>query len=425
MIERTPEQLEALVLSSLTSTERVLRAIQLGLISKAFQAAENRGAWDRLTENVRGGSPLPSQADLRERGVEVVEGVEDYEGYVEELVKVSTAGRAYSILQQHVPNIVKNPMGSVKSMIGDLSDILTGVNVHVGMTDSDAPKRVELLRRQREVVDEGGVIGIPTGLAIFDDERRTWKPGELVTIIGYQGIGKSFLLAYFCCVAYMEGKKILMLTPEDSKLEMDLRVDTLLSHLDTERTGEEWGFTLTKLQLAEVDIDRYKQWCEKFALRGDWVTVDSGAQGSFSVEEVLALTREHRPDVLAINGFHMLTTSTGKSKSWETMFEAGRQIKGLTHDMEIVTLAVSQATREAGVIPDEPPEPFQVAYGHAIVEDSDRIISLGGVKGNPKRRTFKVPKFRNGPPTTHREYLEFDVDRGFIRQVKRSKQGGF
>lgn len=422
MSERTPEQLEALVLSSLTSSERTLRAIQLGLIPEAFQAAENRSAWERLAETARGGSSLPSLADLRERGVEVVEGVQDYEGYVEELVKISTAGRAYGILQQYVPGIGEDPNASIRGIMSGLSDILTGVNIHVGFTDSDAPERAEELRRQRQVVEEGGTIGISTGLAVFDDGRRTWRPGELISIIGYQGIGKSWLLAYFCCVAYMEGKKILFLTPEDSKLEIDLRVDTVLSYMDTERSGEKWDFTLTKLQQASVDIDRYKQWCEKFSLRGDWVTIDSGDKGSFSVEDVLALTREHRPDVLAINGFHMLTA---EGKSWERMYTAGQLVKGLTHDMGMVTIAVAQARREAGVIPDEPPEPWQVAYGHAIVEDSDRIISLGGVKGNPKRRTFKVPKFRNGPLITSREYIEFDVDNGYIRQVKRSTQGRF
>lgn len=422
MSERTPEQLEALVLSSLTSLERVLRAIQLGLVPEAFQAVENRGAWERLAENARAGRPLPSLADLKERGIEVVEGVEDYEEYVEELVKISTAGRAYSILQRHVPDIGEDPPTSIRSILGGLSDILTTVNVHVGGTDSDALERVEEIRRQRQVVEEGGTIGIPTGLAIFDDQQRAWRPGELITIIGYQGIGKSWLLIYFCCVAYMSGKKILMLSPEDSKLELDLRVDTIMSYMDTEQTGEEWGFTLTELQQGAVDIDRYKKWCEKFSLRDDWVTVDSGDQGSFSVEDVLSLAREHRPDVLAINGFHMLTT---EGQSWERMFSAGQQIKGLTHDMGIVTLAVSQARRETGVLPDEPPEPYQVAYGHAIAEDSDRIISIGGVRGNPKRRVFKVPKFRNGPQTTHREYLEFDVDRGYIRQAKRGKQEGF
>ncbi len=423
MSERTPEQLEALVLSSLTTPDRVLRAISLGLIPEAFLAVENREGWERLAENVRNGADLPSLADLMERGVAVVAGVEDYEIYVEELVKVSTASAAFGILQRHVPEIGEDPNKSIRHIIAGLSEALTETNVHVGYTDRDANARLQGMLEQQKIVAEGGTIGIETGLAIFDDERRTWKPGELITIIGYQGIGKSWLLAYLCSVAYMQEKKILFLTPEDSKLEIDLRVDTIMSLLDFERTGEEWGFSQTKLQLAEVDMKKYADWCEKFALRGDWVTIDSGDQGGFSAEEVAALTREHRPDILAINGFHLLTADSGQS--WETMFEAGRIIKGLTHDLGIVTLNVSQARREAGVIPDEPPEPWQIAYGHALVEVSDRIISLGSVKGNPKRRTFKVPKFRNGPPTTSREYLEFDVDRGFIRQVKRKKGEGY
>lgn len=416
MTDRTPEQTEVLVLSSLTSNDRVAHALRLGLTVDAFQVEIHRQAWERTLAAFQGGRTVLTEADLREQGVAVVVGVEDYEAYVRELVDFSTAGRAYSVLQKGVPSIGSRPREAVREIISGLSDIVSSTSLHVGRTDEDAHERLEHMLRLREIIGQDEVFGIPTGLAVFDDAAFTWKPGELATVFGYSGFGKSWLLVYFCCIAYLAGKKILFLTPEESKLDVELRTDVVLSRLVEEKHGEEWGFTHKSFINGSVDIEKYKQWTERFALRGDWVTIDAGTEGSFSVDDAVALTREHRPDVLAINGFHMLTTSKGRS--WEQMFESGQRIKGLTQDLGITTLAVTQARREAGIIPDDPPDPYDVAYGHAIVESSDRLISLGKVRGSPLRRVFKVPKFRNGPEITNRMYLEFDVDHGVIRQVK-------
>lgn len=420
-MERTPEQLEALVLSSLTTVERLAAAMRAGLTADAFQVDAHRQAFERGLDALKGGRALPSPADLREAGVEVTEEVEDYEHYVAGLVRAFVAGRSYAVLQRHVPALSgEEPVSAIREIVSGLSGLLGSVSVHVGETDAEAGERLEVLRAQREIVEQGGTLGIPTGLPIFDDVGLDWRPGELVAILGYSGIGKSWLLDYFCCRAYLAGKKVLFLTPEDSKHEVGLRTDVVLSHLVEEQNGETWGFTFTSLNNAAVDLDRYREWAEKFALRSDWVTVDAGTRGSFSVEDVLAMTREHRPDVLAINGFHMLATERGH-QSWERMFEAGRLVKGLVQDLGITAIAVTQARRDAGVVPDSPPEPHDVAYGHGIVESADRVISMGKARGQALRRSFTVPKFRNGPEVHTRHYLEFDVDRGHIRQVVKKK----
>ena len=389
-LDKTPEQLEALVLSSLTSPERVMAAVQEGVSSVAFQIPENRAAWDRLLETATHGKPHPSLEDLRQIGVSVVEDVSDAEIYVKEL------SRARS-----------------------------------GRTDQGASTRVEHLKEMREQVVQGKDIGITTGLPAFDDKQDGWRPGEVIAIIGILGAGKSFLLTYFCCQAYLAGKKVLLISPENPVIDMEFRVDTFLARM----SGEEWDFTLRDLRTAftkfpkeeaEKHLKKYAEWCERFSWRDDWVTIDTGEHGPFSVENVLSLAREHRPDLLAVDGFHLIR-GNGK-QGWEQIFETGQLIKGVTQELGMTTIGVAQANRASGVIPDEPPELHEVAYGMGIVEAADRVLSIGKTRGNKNRRSFKVPKFRNGEEIQVRQHLEFDVNIGNISQIvketKNKEAGG-
>jgi KaiC/GvpD/RAD55 family RecA-like ATPase len=411
MPDLTPDDVELLALSGLRTAESVQWAIRQGLLSSAFQNDAHRRAWELLVERTTGGGTLPGAADLAALGVQVIDDARDYETHVAGLVRYDVARRARVILLEQVPRLDEDPEGTIKHLSQAFSSIITVSDAHTGLSDKDAGERVQEVKNRVLARAEGRSWGIPTGLPVFDDEGAAWQPGEVVAIMGIPGSGKSSVLVYFCCMAYLAGKRVLLLSPENSKRDMEWRIDVFLSRLDS----PDWGLTLKDLRNGTVDMAKYEEWTKRFARRDDWITVDSGERGDFTVNDVISLTREHRPDVLAIDGFHLLN---GPGKSWEVMFDAAKRIKGLSQGMGITTLCVTQANREAAVIQEDTPEQHQAAYGNAIVEDANRLISLAKVRGNKLQRVFKVPKFRDGPEITYRQYLEFDVNRGIVRQLQ-------
>lgn len=411
MHNSTPAEVERLALSAMKTADAVQWALKRGLAVEAFQTEAGAAVWSLLRERALSGSPLPGPDDMRALGLEPADGARDFQTYVEELVRAGVASRARASLMTRVQKLDEDPEGTVRAIAADMAGLSIGTDLHVGMSDRDAADRLVLIRERVEAKSAGRSLGIPTGLPVFDDIGGEWRPGEVATVMGATGSGKSFMLVYWCCVAYAAGRRVLLLSPENTKTDMEWRVDVILSRLDS----EDWGLTLDGLRMGTIDVAAYERWLDRFGLRDDWITVDSGeGGGAFTADDVVALAREHRPDILALDGFHLLA---GKGKSWEVMFEAGKRIKGLAQGLGIPILCATQATREASVIQEDTPELSQAAYGYAIMEDSNRVVGMARQRGNKGRRIFRVTKWRDGPDVTQRQYLSFDVNRGLIRQV--------
>lgn len=230
----------------------------------------------------------------------------------------------------------------------------------------------------------------------------------------------SWFLAKCGAYAYMKHhKRVVFLSPESTIADVEARLEPIFARLMIEE-----GLLDTKDVLSNRDIrnlsinpDLYRRFHTVLAGfdRSDWITRDSGDAGIFTVPDIIAAAREYRPDMLIIDGFHLIR---GSGKSWETMKEAAEALKGLAQDMGLVVLGGTQAQRDAVVAADDAPGMGQTAYGMALVEAANRVISLGPVSNRHDRRMFKVPKFRDGAKILERQYLQFDVDTGDIRQLE-------
>jgi hypothetical protein len=166
-----------------------------------------------------------------------------------------------------------------------------------------------------------------------------------------------------------------------------------------------------------VDLQLYEKWLGELSSERRWVTADSTETptGKFALKDIAALVAAHRPDMLLIDGFHLIGGS--KDEQWKVIAEAGQTLKALAQRNGMVVIVAMQVVREAMKTTGEAPDLQHGAYGKALIEDSDRVFSLAMPKGQPKLRYLKVPKTRDGEPVTIRVHLAFDVDVGDIRQV--------
>jgi len=203
---------------------------------------------------------------------------------------------------------------------------------------------------------------------------------------------------------------VLFLSPESTNFEIEARMDAIL--------GRFMGYEISNRAIMKgfIDDELYSKYLKEVMLSGrkDWKTRDSGDRGVFTLSDIEAQAREFRPDILAIDGFHLIK---GLGSSWENMKAAAESIKGLAQHLGMVVIAGSQAQREAAMAIDDTQELGQVAYGMGLVETANRVITLVEKKGDQQQRVFKVPKMRGGEKILNRRYLKFNVDVGEIYEL--------
>ena len=414
-MEQTPEQIELAFLSSLTTAESVAAAQAAGVDSMSFQVDAHVKAWMYLARRAEGGVDVTHGDVLAVTGLQLMSDVGDTGELREMLVQSSVSRRAISAIMDIAPSLEQDARAGVVDIIGKLQELITAEQTHESNFSMDADQRLQLMLDRINKVEEEGYIGIPTGLEFFDAGGDTWKPGEMSAIVGATNAGKSWLLLWFCKNAAFHTKKnVLFLSPENTVTDIEARLDAMYAN--------EMGFELSNrgLRNGTVDGEEYAKYIGAFKNQpmGEMIVRDSGSRGVFTIQDIIALCREHRPDILAVDGFH-LVQGPG-DKSWERMKVAAEQLKGLAQDLGITILTVSQAQRDAVLAPDDAPEIGQIAYGMALGEACNRILSMAEKRGSPKQRVVKLIKNRDGERANQRFYIRFDVDAGNLGQTDAS-----
>lgn len=410
--DQLPEEVELYVLSAMTSPDAVLKAAAAGIGDMSWQIEAHARAWDYLYQRARLGEAASRNDVYGAVGVELRPDITDSETFLEELVRRTVHREATARIIARIEELNgPNPQKTVELLIGDLADIAKNSSSHTSYVDTDAMLRVDRMEARAAIKEAGGTIGIRSGLPALDREGLNWRPGEAVAIQGPLNVGKSTLLLWFCAYAYYHDRaKVLFLTPESTIEEVEDRLDPML--------GRFMGYDLSNQRIRNglEDLEVFRDYASKLAeeSRSGFIIRDSGDSGTFSVADILQQAREHRPDILAIDGVHLIS---GAGKTWENMKQAAEALKGLAQHMGLVIIGGTQVTRDAVVADGDVPDLGQSAYGMAFLEAANKVISLAEKRGDPMQRIWKLIKNRGGPKLLSKQFLRFDVDRGDIGEL--------
>ena len=186
---------------------------------------------------------------------------------------------------------------------------------------------------------------------LVTEQHRGVFPGEVITLVGASGVGKSLLAMNTSIHWLLDGLNVLLVAA-DMKPEMTMiRAHSMLMKTNTEH--------MHKVPLVA---------------RKSFANLLNHLEGSLhipniaprNVAEISSLVTEHSIDALVVDGTYFLQASFGKnglSRGWENMSIVSNELKDLAHKTNIPVLSVSQTNRE-GV----------VAYSSSLEQDSDIVL---------------------------------------------------
>jgi len=326
---------------------------------------------------------------------------------IDELAGLDLRFKTTKILEQSVELLKTEPKAAIDLLVNKLLSLKKTNKLAKSITDKDAVLRLEKYLKKRAVVQSGKVLGLKTGFKLFDDDNVGWQEGNLIGIIGRLGVGKSWLLLYSSCISYLDGHRILFLSPEMTVDEVEDRWDVLMAAL-----LQKISLNHTKLSSGgKIDTKQYKDFLEVVKSREDWMTIDTHDSGPFTVDSIQSLVNEFKPDLVAIDGLPLLKDVNKGSGIWENIKNISYGLKNIAMSNKIVILVTSQANRGTT---DKGPEIENISYSDAIGQAADVLVMLSEKVDESDCRWIKIPKRRGGRVLNKRVCIEFDVDNGRV-----------
>lgn len=248
-----------------------------------------------------------------------------------------------------------------------------------------------MARRDIEIAAGGQPTGIPSGLADLDRITNGWKPGQLVTIAGPTGSGKSTLMLQCALHAARKGRRVLILTLEMEEVEIMAKLVACQGqvnnthgaphNMDAETRATN---TIARLPLAI----RYTPG----ASVGDVMTE---CHREKSTHEAL--------DLVVVDYVQIMGTPQEKGQTRAAAIGAiTRELKALAGKLGAAILLGSQLNREGSAFESGPapvPQLHHMRESGSIEQDSSVVLMLHDPqdKADPTLRALWVRKQRSGP----------------------------
>jgi replicative DNA helicase len=243
----------------------------------------------------------------------------------------------------------------------------------------------------------GAVLGMPFGIEAFDELTQGIQSHEYISIVGWQGTGKSTLAQHICFSTYLAG-----FTPLIISLEMEH--DAMFRKFDTMATNFQYR-ALKKVELGEGDIEKWKEWAERASnVANDIIVIDN--IGSCTVERVHSIAEQYNPDLLVVDYVSLMDAPAGHGALWEKVTYLTQKLKSIARNPTCPpVIGIAQTNINSA---DDGAKLENISYSRSIGQDSDIVLGLHQDKeGKMKSRhemEVRLLKNRDGETTNTKMY---------------------
>lgn len=257
------------------------------------------------------------------------------------------------------------------------------------LSDHNVPQEWESRIATYEEWHEHGntMRGIPTGYESFDLTTRGLQSGNLITIAGPPGVGKTTLALSMAKMVHEEGYKVIFVSFEMPYEELAARYDSQRAGINHHRLlgGKLGKNSLKRLRKAmEQDVD-----AENFIITEDISQMTT-------VSALQAKVQQYKPDLLVVDGVYMMQDENGEAYgSPQAMTNISRGLAMMCKAEKIPVVITTQALlskMRGGRV-----TLGSIGYTSAFAQDSHVVIGLSVDPDDADQAMMDTLKSRNGP----------------------------
>lgn len=330
---------------------------------------EGRKAFDMIIEHYSSYTTLPliptAEAHI---GVSIPkEGLEPLQFYIDRIIKRERLNR----MKRGVVDALKQ----LKDVKDDecektLSDLVVSIQ-EVSSSNLDLVNvRTNTEDRWRSYLESevrgGGPEGIATPWPGLTKFTNGFCRGDFWLLLAGTNIGKSMVSTYIAQRVFSLGYHVMYVTTE-------MRKEAIARRFDAAATGFEPKM-IRNAQLPQIQRNGYRDSLDKIR-DGKTNCFIVGSRLGRTAADIELLARQHKPDMVIIDGAYRLQTNFSNQKKYERVAQVADQIQKMSLNLDIPVLATSQFNRSVK-LDDVTADLQSIGYAYELAQNADIIISL-------------------------------------------------
>lgn len=229
-----------------------------------------------------------------------------------------------------------NPQKSLDVLTSDIIDLNTHKNrtklVNV-VTDA-----AEIIHAEYTKAVLGGDKGLKFGWPTLDKMADGIRGGDLISIIGRPGMGKTYMALHAMINAWYQGYTCLFVSMEMNSTPVVQRVAAMFT-----------GTSISELKAGQVAGKKYKRMIEDLdgmhsLMGGNGMWVADGRL-SVSVEDLIMLCNQLKPDVVYIDGAYMLRHPDPRLRRFDRINSNTEDLKMMSEELALPLVQTFQFNR--------------------------------------------------------------------------------
>lgn len=242
-----------------------------------------------------------------------------------------------------------------------------------------------VIRDAEAARDNGGMVGVPTGLGQCDANTLGMRRGEVTIIAAKRGCGKSTLLANVATNVFMGGGTVVFFSLEMQRDAIIRRIASSLIHIPEARIAAgnlaacEWA-TLTDC-LGRIND-----------AAGKLIVIDDIGAVRDAHAFVGGIQNAHQVDLVVFDYLQHAAAAERGNSSYETVSAASAKLQAMARDLRVPVLSASQLRRGN----DDEPRLDDLRDSGKIEQDAAVVAFIHTYKGDSDP-TLLIRKNRNGP----------------------------
>ncbi len=360
---------EVRLLNSIVDTQDYVSAVNSG-VENVF--LEYRDVWNFIVSHYETHSKVPSKETVKQhhQDFEFISTPEPLAYYVDEAKKESLSYQTRGIVAKAHGLINESGPKEALSFLMEETSKLYKFSSNLKDTDLAGEWKDRVRDLKARSLNPKAIAGIPSGIDVIDKVFGGWQSGDFIVLLGWTGVGKSFIARLFAVNAWKAGYRPLIISLEMNKQQEGQRLDTLLNN-------GEGHFTNTDLIKANPGIvDGYEKWAQAtFEGKHAIHLVTSEGLETADQNMVQAKIDQYHPDMVILDYHSLFDDSSGAKNETEKAKNLSKAFKRIAVKNGIPIIDVAAVTMADGHS-ERPPELEEVAWSKQLAYDADLVLAI-------------------------------------------------